>query len=91
MMLVAIVLVGPGLLEYALTRHVTVHWSRIVLGGAAVFCAAQMAVGAALAHMAQVCIQRQAHRKALGAKARRECSPKEGRAESGGKPEQVLV
>ncbi|UCG32412.1 MAG: glycosyltransferase family 2 protein [Phycisphaerales bacterium] len=89
LMLIAFVLVGPGLLEYAMTRHVTLHWSRIVLGGAAVFCAAQMAIGAALAHMAQVCIRRQAHREAAGAKAQQECSPFKRQAESGEKPEPV--
>lgn len=87
--LVALALVGPGLLEYAITRHVTLHWSRIVLGGVAVFCAAQMVVGAALAHMAQVCMRRQAYREAGGAEVGQELSTPEKQAESGETPEPI--
>ena len=43
-----LVLVGPGLVEYLTTSHVTIHWSRVVVASFVGFLLVQIAVSVAL-------------------------------------------
>ncbi len=81
----ALWLVGPGVMEFTLTRHVTIHWSRIVPAGVLVFCAAQLGISALLLHGVQLYIRRCSERELFPCPSDAACRPATPLAAPGGR------
>lgn len=54
-------LVGPGIVQYLSTTHVTLHWSRVVLASLVLFLLVQLVVNATLGRIISALAEQQSH------------------------------